>query len=78
MRLTFSGKCHMLPGVYIFRDSEGMPLYSQAKSLWSRIRSNFRPSQLSNIRTHRLLELAQSTEFSAPRTQKRGLFGSDL
>ncbi len=51
------------PGVYIFRDGEGTPLYiGKAKSLRSRVRSYFRESGQQGIRTRELVRRAADVD----------------
>jgi excinuclease ABC subunit C len=51
------------PGVYIFRDAEGEPLYiGKAKSLRARVRSYFRTDEGRGIRTRELVRRARDVE----------------
>ncbi len=51
------------PGVYIFKDAEGRPIYvGKAKSLRSRVRSYFQESRPSDEKRDRMLEMACDLE----------------
>lgn len=51
------------PGVYIFKDGEGRPVYvGKAKSLRSRVRSYFQESHPGDEKRDRMLEVAQDLE----------------
>jgi excinuclease ABC subunit C len=51
------------PGVYIFKDAHGRPIYvGKAKSLRHRLRSYFLESRLSDEKRERMLEIAEDLE----------------
>lgn len=62
------------PGVYIFRNPEGMPLYvGKAKSLHRRIRSYFCEGQMPDVKISQMLASAGSIETIITRTEGEAL-----
>lgn len=66
MKATWQEKAEALPnlpGVYIFKDNSGRPIYvGKAKSLKQRVRSYFQESRASDEKRHRMLDSAGDFE----------------
>src|SRR5207245_7781283 len=63
-----------LPGVYIFKDHAGRPIYvGKAKSLRARVRSYFQEPATSDTKRDRMLEVAADFETIVVQNEKEAM-----